>query len=227
MTPTGRVSTPPNLQQLLPQSEEFSRIKEVFVDPDPNPNAIPYLVRDILNNLGVDTMREGLSDTPTRVRDSLLFLTSGYRTKVEELYKTFEDGAAGAEEMVVQTNIPFYSMCEHHLLPFLGVAHVAYIPSGRIVGLSKIARVVEAYARRLQVQERMTAEIADSMVTHLEPRGVGVVLRARHLCMEARGVRSQGTMTTTSALRGIMLNPEVRQEFMTFVSIAENNSRPL
>jgi GTP cyclohydrolase I len=132
--------------------------------------------------------------------------------------KVFEDGAEGCNEMVVVHDIPVYSHCEHHLAPIFGTATVAYIPNGRIVGLSKLPRLVDIFARRLQVQERMTNQIADAIMQHLAPRGCGVVIRARHMCMESRGIKQGGSYTTTSALRACFLLPEVRAEFLNLRS---------
>ena len=135
--------------------------------------------------------------------------------------KVFEDGAENYDEMVLVKDIPFYSHCEHHMAPFFGTATIAYIPNGKIVGLSKLSRLTKVFANRLQVQERLTAQIADAIVKHLDPRGVGVVVRARHLCMESRGICQQGHHTVTSALRGRMTVPEVRAEFMQLASKGE------
>ena len=132
------------------------------------------------------------------------------------MLKTFEDGAEGCDEMVVVKDIPFYTHCEHHMAPFFGTATIAYIPDGRIVGLSKLSRVLDVFARRLQVQERLTTQVADALMEHLKPRGAGVVVRARHLCMESRGVCKQGHHTRTSALRGIFKEDSaVRAEFLS------------
>jgi GTP cyclohydrolase I len=128
--------------------------------------------------------------------------TSGYKQKPEDILKSFEDGAQSVDEMVIVRDIPVYSLCEHHLAPFFGKAHVGYVPDKRILGLSKISRLVEVFARRLQVQERLTNQIADALDTHLQPLGVAVVIECRHMCMESRGVRHLGTQTATSALRG-------------------------
>jgi GTP cyclohydrolase IA len=173
------------------------------------------LIREFLGFLTVDATREGLAETPQRVVDAWEFMTDGEGRDVGAILKTFEDGADNYNEMILVRNIPVYSQCEHHLIPFFGTAHVAYIPNGRIVGLSKINRVVDVFARRLQVQERLTTQIADAIMTHLEPVGVGVVLECRHLCMEARGICQQGHTTVTSCLRGAFEKPEVRAEFLT------------
>jgi GTP cyclohydrolase I len=160
-------------------------------------------------------LRPGIAETPERVAKAWEFWTSGYTVDVGALLKTFEDGAEQADEMVVVKNIPVYSHCEHHMAAIFGTATVAYIPNGRIVGLSKISRVVDAYARRLQVQERLTAQIADAIQTHLEPLGVGVHLKARHMCMESRGICQQGHHTETTALRGVFkADPAARADFI-------------
>lgn len=155
------------------------------------------------------------AETIRRVAAMWREMTAGYSVDPASLLKTFEEGAQGVDEMVVVRAIPFYSTCEHHLLPFFGTATVGYVPSGRIVGLSKVNRLVDAFARRLQVQERLTNQIADAMQDALLPVGVGVVLNARHLCMESRGIRQQGCSTITSALRGAIRDkPEARAEFL-------------
>lgn len=160
-------------------------------------------------------LRPGLEETPSRYLKALREYTSGYHVDPASLLKVFEDGAEGYDQMVVVKDIPVYSLCEHHLAPFFGKATVAYIPNGKVVGLSKLARVVDAYARRFQVQERLTTQVADLIHKELHPTGVGVVVRCRHLCMEARGVRAPGTSTVTSALRGAIKDkPEAREEFL-------------
>lgn len=173
------------------------------------------LVREVLNQVGDNPKREGLLETPSRVAKAWDHWFSGYGKDVRDILKTFEDGAEGVDEMVIQVDIPFYTHCEHHMAPFWGLASVAYIPNGRVLGLSKMNRVVDLFARRLQVQERLTNQIADAMWEHLEPKGAGVLLRARHMCVESRGVQHRGNTTTTSALRGCIKNePEARQEFL-------------
>jgi GTP cyclohydrolase IA len=169
-------------------------------------------VAELLDALGVDLTDESLRDTPRRVAAAYAELL----TPLPFEPTTFEN-TEGYDELVVARGIPFHSLCEHHLLPFHGVAHVAYLPGSRIVGLSKLGRVVESFARRLQVQERMTIQIADWIEENLEPRGVGVVLEAEHLCMSLRGVQKPGTMTVTSALHGIVRDDaRTRQEFLAF-----------
>ena len=175
------------------------------------------LVRTLLRVLDPDPEREGLQRTPARVARALGFLTKGYA----EDPRAIINGALFSEdysEMIVVKDIDFYSLCEHHILPFVGRAHVAYIPSHRIVGISKLARLVEVFARRLQVQERMTTQIANTIAEQLEPHGVGVVLEAEHLCMRMRGVEKQNsTMVTSAMLGGFRSNPETRQEFMNLI----------
>lgn len=162
-----------------------------------------------------DYMREGLEDTPTRVAKAWAFWTRGYAMDPANILKVFEDGADHYDEMVKVLHIPLYSKCEHHLADIFGTACVAYIPNGKIVGLSKISRLVDCYARRLQVQERLTVQIADALVEHLAPKGVGVLIRARHMCMESRGICQQGHYTETTALRGAMKeDPSTRAEFL-------------
>lgn len=165
---------------------------------------------------GEDARREGLVETPARAANALAELTSGYGVDVPALLKTFDSD--GYDEMVVQTGIHFYSLCEHHLLPFHGQVHIAYIPNGRIVGLSKLARLTDAYARRLQVQERLTIQIADALEEHLKAVGVLVVVEAEHLCMAMRGVKAPGAITKTSAVRGaIKTKPEARAEALSLL----------
>lgn len=164
-------------------------------------------------------LRPGMQETPVRVAKAWRFWTSGYNADVASLIKVFSDGAEGVDEMIVEVDIPFYSHCEHHLAPFFGLASVAYIPQpgadGRVLGLSKMNRLVDVFARRLQVQERLTNQIADAMQHHLSPLGVGVLLRARHMCVESRGVQHRGCSTTTSALRGVIKDqPQTRAEFL-------------
>ena len=166
----------------------------------------------------MDSQREGLLETPLRFSKAWAHWTKGYKDDPAEILKVFEDGAANYDEMVLVRGIPVYSKCEHHLADIFGVAHVAYIPHGRIVGLSKLNRLVDCFARRLQVQERLTTQIADSLVEHLQPVGVGVVVEARHMCMESRGVCQQGHRTITSALRGALKDEaDTRAEFMRLI----------
>jgi GTP cyclohydrolase IA len=175
------------------------------------------LIEQVLGRLGEDPAREGLRRTPLRVAKAMDFLTSGYNTSLEEVVNEaiFENCC---QEMVIVRDIEFYSMCEHHMLPFFGKAHVAYIPDGRIIGLSKVARVVDMFARRLQVQERITNQVADAMMQVLTPLGVGVVVEASHFCMMMRGVGKQNSSTVTSAMRGSFQDdPRTRAEFLQLV----------
>lgn len=163
-----------------------------------------------------EILREGLQDTPNRVAKAFTHWFGGYNADIAEILATqFQDGGEGYDEMVIVKDIPFYSKCEHHMADIFGTVTIAYIPNGRVVGLSKLSRCVDAYARRLQVQERLTKQIADALMEHLHPLGVGVVLRARHMCMESRGICQQGHHTITSALRGVLKeDASARAEFM-------------
>ena len=174
-------------------------------------------IKDLLIELGEDPDREGLVKTPERVRRSFEFLTEGYRQDPRALIENsvFSDKH---EEMVLVKDIPLYSLCEHHLLPFFGRAHVGYLPNDKIVGISKIARMVDLFARRLQMQERMTNQIADTLMEVLKPKGVAVVIEAEHLCMQMRGVQKRGTSVITSAMLGAFRKrPETRSEFMNLI----------
>jgi len=173
-------------------------------------------IRVILKAVETTTnLREGLLETPQRAAKAWKHWAGGYAIEPKELLKYFEDGAESYNEMVLLRDIPFYSHCEHHLAPIIGRATIGYVPNGRIVGLSKLARVVDAYSRRLQVQERLTVQIADCINDALAPKGVAVQIRARHLCMESRGICQQGHTTTTQALRGVMFEDlRAREEFI-------------
>lgn len=181
-------------------------------------------IREILNLLGENPARNGLLHTPKRVAKSLDFMTSGY---YEDPKNVLNDALFEStnNEMVLIKNIEFYSLCEHHLLPIIGRAHVAYIPNGKVVGLSKIPRMVDIFARRLQIQEQLTEQIAQAIEECINPQGVGVVLEARHMCMEMRGVEKINSITTTSALRGIFLKKhETRKEFFDLINASKVNS---
>jgi GTP cyclohydrolase I len=184
------------------------------VSSDLSGAAFEDLVAEMIRRLGDDPDREGLKRTPERVAKSMAFLTQGYKMKSEDVI----NGALFEEchrNMVLVKDIEMYSLCEHHILPFFGKVHVAYIPNGKIVGLSKTARLVEVYARRLQVQERMTEQIAEAIWEQVEPEGVGVVVEAYHLCMMMRGVQKQNSKTITSAMRGSFLEDQMtRDEFL-------------
>jgi GTP cyclohydrolase IA len=185
-------------------------------EPDSNP-ALREYYRSILTEVGEDPHRIGLLRTPHRAAKAMEYLTGGYTMNIE----TVLNGAIFEErydEMVVVKDIQFYSMCEHHILPFFGKCHVAYIPNGKIVGLSKIPRIVDVFARRLQVQERMTREIADTIEQYLSPLGVAVVCEGQHMCMAMRGVEKQGSNTVTSAMLGAFKEHQTRSEFMTIIS---------
>ena len=174
-------------------------------------------IRSILKSIGEDPDREGLKKTPARVSEALAFLTQGYRMDPDQVINdaVFTEDY---EEMIVQKDIDFFSLCEHHLLPFFGKAHVAYIPHHKLVGISKLARLVDVYARRLQVQERLTNQIANIIMEKLEPLGVAVVIEAEHLCMRMRGVEKQNSMIITSTLLGAFrTRQETRNEFMTLI----------
>lgn len=172
--------------------------------------------KTILNSIGENPEREGLLKTPERVAKAMQYLTHGYDLNPEEILKSamFEEDY---KQMVIVKDIEVYSMCEHHLLPFFGKAHVAYIPNGHIVGLSKIPRVVDAFARRLQVQERLTTEIRDCIESTLKPLGVAVVIECSHLCMQMRGIQKQNSVTTTSAFTGEFLKDTTRSEFISLI----------
>lgn len=176
------------------------------------------LVREILLKIGENPSREGLLNTPRRVAKAFEFLTRGYRQDI----KSILNGAVFSEkynEMVIVKEIDFFSLCEHHLLPFYGKCHIAYIPKGKILGLSKIARLVETFSRRLQVQERLTQQIAETLYDCLNPEGVGVVIEARHLCMMMRGVEKQNSVATTSAMIGVFRDDvKTRSEFLTLIN---------
>ncbi len=171
----------------------------------------------ILEAVGEDTNREGLIKTPRRVAKSFEYLCSGYFKDPKEVLNDalFE---STNNEMVVVRNIEFYSLCEHHILPFFGRAHVAYIPDKKVVGLSKIPRMVNVFARRLQIQEQLTEQIADAIMEVVQPKGVGVVIHARHMCMEMRGVETKHSYTSSSALRGIFLEEKTREEFFNIIN---------
>jgi GTP cyclohydrolase IA len=195
-------------------------IPDAFPDafPDTVPDVVPEELQDVVRRqlalLGEDPGRDGLARTPRRVADALRWLTRGYAMDVREVIggALFEETH---ENMVMVRDIELYSLCEHHMLPFYGRAHIAYIPNGHIVGLSKLPRVVEVFARRLQVQERLTEQVAGALEEVLAPRGVGVVVEAAHLCMMMRGVEKQNSMTITSALRGVFRDdPKTRDEFL-------------
>ena len=183
-----------------------------------NSERIEKLVRELLVEIGEDPEREGLVNTPKRVAASLAFLTSGYKTDMQTLINNacFEQETTS---MVVVKDIELYSLCEHHLLPFYGRCHIGYIPRGRIFGISKLARLVDLFARRLQIQEKLTQQIAYAVKDSINADGVGVMIEARHLCMMMRGVEKQNSMLVTSSLLGVFrTNPATRQEFLSLIS---------
>jgi GTP cyclohydrolase I len=191
-----------DLQQFNPDTTKTDRIAEH--------------VEALLREIGEDPEREGLQRTPHRVGKAMQFLTKGYHEDPEAILRSalFEEDY---RQMVVVKDIDFYSLCEHHMLPFFGKVHVAYIPNGRITGLSKIARVVDVFARRLQVQERLTTQIKDCIQNTLDPLGVMVVIEAEHLCMQMRGVQKQHAMTVTSDFTGVFQQAKTREEFMKLI----------
>jgi GTP cyclohydrolase IA len=183
------------------------------------------IIRQLLAELGEDPSREGLLDTPKRVEKALAFLTSGYAADVDA---TLNNALFNVDynEMVIVRDIDVYSLCEHHLLPFFGKCHVAYIPQGRVLGLSKIPRLVEIFARRLQIQERLTNQIAETLREKVDPLGVAVVMEATHLCMSMRGVEKQNSVATTSAMLGVFReDARTRMEFLELIKRPELNSR--
>ena len=192
--------------------EDFDDVADVYAPK------FEGLVREQLLEIGEDPDREGLQRTPLRVAKAMDFLTSGYSTSLEEVVNNAVFDAEGAEEMVLVKDIEFYSMCEHHMLPFFGKAAVAYLPKGKIIGLSKVARIVDVFARRLQVQERLTNQVGDAVTEILDPHGVAVVMEGRHLCMMMRGVQKQESAMITSAMRGTFKeDPRTRNEFLDLV----------
>jgi len=190
--------------------------REVESDEGLSEFSIPQMYREILGRIGEDPSRQGLLATPSRVEKSLAFLTKGYREDPTEILRgaLFDEDY---DEMVIVKDIEIFSLCEHHMLPFFGKVHVAYIPRGKVIGLSKIPRLVEVFARRLQVQERLTRQIADAIQHAIQPLGVGVVIEARHLCMMMRGIEKQHSSTVTSAMVGCFRQKETRLEFLSLV----------
>jgi GTP cyclohydrolase I len=184
---------------------------------------IERATRSLLQELDPDPSRQGLKDTPARVAKAWHYWTSGHSIAPSEVLTSFEDGAEQVDEMIVQREIPFYSHCEHHLAPFFGTVDIAYVPNGRVIGLSKFKRLVDVFALRLQVQERMTQQIAHALDDALRPKGVGVIVRARHLCMESRGVKTAGTFTVTSCLLNALREGDARAEFL---NLASNHRSP-
>lgn len=203
---------------MCPASDSKIAPANLVTRPSSGQAGLDDLVKQIILSLGEDPSREGLLKTPQRVAKSLKELTSGYEVDVDKLINEalFD---VHYSEMVLVRDIDFYSLCEHHMLPFFGKCHVAYIPDGRVVGLSKIPRIVEAFSRRLQVQERLTSQIAEVILNKVKPLGVAVVMEARHLCMEMRGAESKNSPTITSAMVGVFRSdPRTREEFLGFIN---------
>jgi GTP cyclohydrolase I len=197
-------------------------MKDIIETPTLTSASFEELAREILVRLGEDPEREGLLRTPERYAKALRDLTKGYREDPEQVLQ----GALFSvdyDEMVIVKDIEMFSLCEHHLLPFFGKVHVAYIPKGRVMGLSKVARLVEIYARRLQVQERLTVQIAETIQKVIQPLGVGVVIEARHLCMMMRGVEKQHSATVTSSMLGAFRAQQTRQEFLSLIQAKNEN----
>jgi len=190
--------------------------REIESDDGLSELSIPQMYREILSRIGEDPNRQGLLATPGRVEKALAYLTKGYREDPTEVLRgaLFDEDY---DEMVIVKDIEIFSLCEHHMLPFFGKVHVAYIPKGKVIGLSKIPRLVEVFARRLQVQERLTRQIADAVQDAIHPLGVGVVIEARHLCMMMRGIEKQHSSTVTSAMLGGFRQKETRLEFLSLV----------
>ncbi len=186
-------------------------------------NEFENAVRVMMKHVGEDPTREGLQDTPSRVRKAYEFIYGGYKEDPAEILKKALFTTSN-DEMVLVKDIEFYSTCEHHLLPIIGRVHVAYIPDGKVVGLSKIPRVVNVFARRMQIQEQLTEQIADAIMDTIAPKGVGVVIQARHMCMEMRGVEKINSTTTSSALRGLFKKDEkTRSEFFSLINSPTGN----
>jgi GTP cyclohydrolase I len=199
----------------LDVEEAFTRESNRLPEKDLDKIANAY--RELLQHIGEDVDREGLLRTPDRAARALEFLTQGYRQNLDEIINgaVFESGAS---EIILVKDIELYSLCEHHLLPFIGRAHVAYIPSGKVIGLSKVARIVDVFARRLQIQENLTTQIAESLMNCLEPSGVAVVVEAKHLCMMMRGVEKQNSVMKTSCLLGVFKDDaRTRSEFLSLL----------
>ena len=187
-----------------------AKVQAAFVDP-------LEAVRQVLFAIGEDPDREGLLDTPARVVNSWKELFAGYGQEPADILATTFGDVDGYDEMVLLKDIPFQSTCEHHMLPFHGKAHVAYMPKDRVVGLSKLARLVECFARRLQIQERLTKEVSNAVMEHLDPHGCGVVVEAQHGCMVCRGARKEGSTMVTSSFAGVFKQPATRAEFLALI----------
>jgi len=185
-----------------------------------DPQSVEHSIKKILSYIGEDPNREGLVETPSRMVKSWATIFSGYQKQVGDVIKTFSDGCC--DEMVVLNNIEFYSTCEHHFLPFFGEISIAYIPHKKVIGVSKLARISDIFSNRLQIQERMTTQIAESIMDHVEPKGVAVLCTGQHFCMTSRGVKKQKAKMVTSAIRGVFItNPEAKKEFMSICQMGK------
>ena len=207
----------PNVQSLPDRNTHNGQEPQLHPTTDQAKDEMMEAVRTMIEGVGEDPEREGLLKTPKRVAEAMQFLTQGYNQSLETLVNgaIFDEGH---NEMVLVRDINFFSLCEHHMLPFMGRAHVAYIPNQKVVGLSKLARIVEMYARRLQVQERLTRQIAEAVQEILEPQGVAVVMEATHMCMSMRGVQKPGSWTVTSAMVGVFQDEQkTREEFLNLI----------
>ena len=194
------------------------------IDPDDPSYTATMFVRQLIRDAGADPEDPDLIDTPKRFLKAFEFWTQGYAQTSRSVLRMFEAPKDGG--MVFQANIPIWSLCAHHLAPFWGLAHIGYIPDGKVVGLSKLARLVDVFARRLQTQENIGCQVADALFDHVDCEGVGVVLQCRHACMESRGVQKSGTLTVTSALRGVMrTEADCRAEFMALVNVAVQGAK--
>lgn len=202
--------------------DEHNNIQDDISMTEESGSLLEDLYRQVLEEVGEDPQREGLVKTPHRAAEAMRFLTRGYQQDVEEVLNgaIFEEPY---ENMVIVRDIEFFSLCEHHILPFFGKAHIAYLPAGKIIGISKLARLVDIFARRLQVQERMTVQIANALQQALQPKGVGVVIEARHMCMMARGVQKQSSKVTTSEVLGTFrADRPTREEFLNLLALERN-----
>ena len=201
------------LLEAIARAAQIKHEKEIEIHKDNT--ALEGTIYSLLHHLDPNPDRQGLQETPARVARAWREWTRGYVEDPAEILKTFEDGAENYDQMVIVKDVQFHSHCEHHLAPFFGSVSVAYIPAKHIVGLSKLARLVDMFAHRLQVQERMTNQIADAITKRLQPLGCGVLVKATHLCIESRGIKRVGSETVTSALRGVFMDATVKSEFLS------------